>query len=859
MKTYIYKLLSGLLCLCLLLSVAGCGKQSATTDDDTEASALELDTGIPYAATGTSQGMDVVLENSRYQLLLDPETATVGVYVKAGGYLWKTNLTREEAAGINDETVMQEYMSQLLISYYNSNNAKVTYNSYRFAVLNDNPNNHTLWYYGLENGLRIVYTIGQNVNYTLVPRALSEEDYLELTGRMDPDDAEVFGFYYDQLVYDEIDDTQIDAYRNEFRNFQPGQTIYRLASSSRTVQQELYDYYLSDLGVNKQWVMDAYERIGKGFSWPEAPNFTVPVDFTLTQTGLHVNIPTDLIQYDYGSFRLNSIQVLPFFGTVGDEVDARILIPDGSGALVDTKTSTQASVALPFYGADNSIRTHEIAQNMQQASLPAYGLTTGTDAFVAYVSDGESMGSLECHPKNSVYPFAYVGGNFTIHPFETYASNGSTTKAVMQKYAAGPYEGNITLDYLFLNGEQIDYVDMAKAVRDYLFSDREMVSDDELRFYLETYGMVLRKENFLGYAYNKTTALTTFEQAREMYDILNQAGITDITVRYKNWYNDDYANKLAKIGNTVGAIGGNGGLKEFMQYVAEKGGTVYPNMELIMEKYSRSLSDATWHDKYIEGTMISYADSSHWAEGVTADYERLVVKSDVMLEKLDGILAKMNSLDVTGISLTTVGSQLFSDFAENRLKHRDAVQADMVTAMEKIRQNYKLLVDVGNAYALPYADDVLGISLSCSNLSFEQTEVPFVPIVLHGYVAYAGGALNLADYYDTQLLKSVEYGAGLYYSLNYAKAEMVKNTNYSELYSTNFEHWKNDAIRDYKAAAAVLNGCQASTIKDHDMVAEDVFLTTFDNGVAVVVNYREEAFTYNGTQVPARGFARVNG
>lgn len=854
MKTFIYKSFSVLLCLCLLFATAGCSEEEPKPETD---EIETLSTGSDFIALGTSQGMELVAENDAYRLLLDPDTATVAVYVKSSGYLWKSNLDPETASSITNEDVMYEYMSQLLISYYNSSNSEIIYDSYRYAVLENNEYNQSVKYYALDNGLRTVYKIGQSINYFYMPAVLTQEYFDELTSQMSEEDALVFGSYYETLVYEEISPELIDSYKLSYKNFAPGDTYYQLATNSRMVKERCYTEYLQELGVDDAYIDTIYTAAGYSYTKPDVPQFTVAVDFTLTPQGLTVNVPMDLVQFDKSSFRLHSIQVLPFFGAVQSGEAADMLLPDGSGALIDGQLYSTASISLPFYGADQSLWTTETAQNMQQATLPVYGISKGKNAFVAYVSDGESVGSVECHPKNSVYPFAYIGGTYTIHPYETYASNGASSQATMQKYASDPYEGNITINYMFLAGDQVDYTDMAKTVRSYLFSDRSKITDDTVKFYFETYGIVLRKENFLGYSYNKTKPLTTFEQAQAMYDTLNENGITNITVRYNNWYNDAYVNKIANIGKVSGAIGGSGGMEDFMAYVTEKGGTVYANAELVLEKYSTSLFNATWHSKFIEGTMVKHANSNLYSEGITADFERLVVKSDVIVEKLPGILKKTNQLGINNLALSTVGEQMFSDFTEDKVRYRDAVQDDMVTIMQQVKENGRLMVDTGNAYTLPYADDIMGVSLGCSNLSFEKTEVPFLQIVLHGFVSYSGDSMNLSDDYDMQLLKSAEYGANLAYTLNYADAEMVKNTNYSELYSTNFEHWKDAAIAEYQRVAAVLDGCQSSTIEDHKQLAADVYMTVYENGAAVVVNYSDKAYTYNNTTIDAKNFARV--
>ncbi len=862
MKTYIFKSILVLLCLSLVFSLAGCSAKKDDVvlgDDGEELSPIEqLSTGSDFVPLGTTeQGLEIVAENDQYQLLLDPETASISVLVKSTGHIWRSNLDEETAKAIPNEDVMNEYMSQLIITYYNSRNAPTKYNSYQFGVLANDGVNPTLKYYHRDNGLRVAYTIGESIDYFYTPVILTEKRYNDLLAQMTPEQVEGFSFMYEQLVYDDITPELIDSYKHQYKNFKSGDIYYELDTNSIQMKSETYQQYLKGL-VDDEYIEQAYEDAGYSFTRPDTPQFTLAVDYTLSANGLQVNVPMEELIYDEDNFRMYSIQVLPFFGSVTDGAQAEMLLPDGSGALVDTNTYSEAPISLPFYGADDSIWTMDTAENMQLAALPTYGINRGNNAFVAYVSQGEAVGSVECHPRTNVYPYSYIGSTFVAHPFETFASNGASAQATLQKYASDAYQGNITIDYMFLGGENLTYVDMAKRVQNHLFGDKEKVTDANLRFYMETYGTVLRKENFLGYAYNKDVALTTFEQAQGMYDYLNENQITNIAVRYNNWYGDKFVNKISKIGKVPGELGGKDGMQDFIAYVNGKGGTVYPNLELIMEKYSKSLSDATWHAKYIEGTMVNYTENELESDGVTAEYERLVVKSNVAVEKLPGILNKLNKLDVGAVSLSTVGEKMFTDFTENKVRYRDSVQADMQQIMAKVKENNKLMVSGGNAYALPYADDVLGVSMGCSNLNFEKCEIPFMQIVLHGYVSYAGTSMNLADDYQMQLLKSVEYGANMAYTLNYAGAEMVKNTNYSELYSTNFDHWKEKAVTDFNAVAAVLNGCQASTISDHKQLAKDVYMTVYENGVAVVVNYGTAAYNYNGTQIDAQGFARVN-
>ena len=73
--------------------------------------------------------------------------------------------------------------------------------------------------------------------------------------------------------------------------------------------------------------------------------------------------------------------------------------------------------------------------------------------------------------------------------------------------------------------------------------------------------------------------------------------------------------------------------------------------------------------------------------------------------------------------------------------------------------------------------------------------------------------------------------------MNYAKPEMVKDTNYSDLYSTSYERWLDTAISDYKRVSEALDGTQSSVItamsvcptefmSQHTKTAERLPLTT---------------------------------
>lgn len=152
-----------------------------------------------------------------------------------------------------------------------------------------------------------------------------------------------------------------------------------------------------------------------------------------------------------------------------------------------------------------------------------------------------------------------------------------------------------------------------------------------------------------------------------------------------------------------------------------QGNTLYASVDPVLDYYSTNPINATQHSKYIDGVLAKYygSGSDIWSDGVTVDLTRSILKSGVILDKLSGLLSKLDKYNFTAVSYETVGQILFSDFSSSDQKMRDDVKDDMTELLKQTKDSgKKILVDCGNAYALNYADDILEIPMSDSSLRF---------------------------------------------------------------------------------------------------------------------------------------------
>lgn len=235
------------------------------------------------------------------------------------------------------------------------------------------------------------------------------------------------------------------------------------------------------------------------------------------------------------------------------------------------------------------------------------------------------------------------------------------------------------------------------------------------------------------------------------------------------------------------------------------------------------------------------------------DYDGYVVSPNRLNGIVEEFLGRYAKLNNAYLSVSTLGSDLNSDFNEKAPVSRSEAQEAVTEAIRRLSGAGSLLTETGNAYALPYVDHVLNLPYDNSHFRVASTTVPFVQMVLHGYVEYGGEPMNLSENYTENLLKTIEVGGGLYYILNAAPSSVVKDTVLSSWYSTQDTVWMDSIREQYAAANTAYKQTAGACITRHTWLTADVAETLYDNGAAVCVNYGETAYTWRGKTVDAGG------
>ena len=102
-------------------------------------------------------------------------------------------------------------------------------------------------------------------------------------------------------------------------------------------------------------------------------------------------------------------------------------------------------------------------------------------------------------------------------------------------------------------------------------------------------------------------------------------------------------------------------------------------------------------------------------------------------------MKKYHKLDnVTGISVGTLGTALNSDFDDDEPYNREDARTFVKRALEYIAgsgdQALDVMVDGGNVYTWKYVRHILNAPLDSSRYIRSSYSVPFLGVVLHGYM-----------------------------------------------------------------------------------------------------------------------------
>ncbi|WP_391572367.1 DUF5696 domain-containing protein [Cohnella sp.] len=572
----------------------------------------------------------------------------------------------------------------------------------------------------------------------------------------------------------------------------------------------------------------------------EKERMSFVVQFTLTEHGLEAAVPSDGIK-ESGDYGLYSLQLLPYFGAVptGEEEEGYLFVPDGPGGLIyydRARPSVASGYEFPIYGDDPAHLDYSESRTVrrEQIAYPLYGLKRGEHAFAAIVKEGAYTAKIKgATPSNSTR-YHSVGVSFSYR--EEYGRKVSgITKETVKSVRKERTVDDLRVEYRLLSGEEADYVGMAHAYRDYLEGSGQLGERLPATGHVPLMLSLVGGGNKPQFGTSGFETATTFKQAEEIVEGLREAGIGSMNVIYRGWQNSGhtYTDERFPI---VSALGGDKGAQRFVSRMHELG------IKVLFDDYLAWKEEA-YSSFYKKTDGIRGIDSTV----LSGRGDGFIVNPVKAVRQQKRVVDALKEIGVDGIHYVDgPGSLSFSDYRANAPLTRGDTVHYYLALLDYVREQLGAAgVNRGEQYALKHADYIEELPHSSSSDFLIDETVPVYPIAVHGSVLYSAAAGNLRDVYEDEMLKAIEYGAVPAFTLTYAESRVLKGTDYQNLYSTQYEIWKDRVAEDYKNFDR-LAGVLHRRIADHKKVGDGVYVTVYEDGTRVTVDYRTKQFSVEG-------------
>lgn len=936
------------------IEVDDSGKEIIKTESEWVVHEDYEDQTIGKASTvnGLRRGLEdytLMMENDNYALYMVveyedtyPNMSAIAVEDKTTGYVYHSNPTATTgtfsniALSTSDGAVEYPIVSPVAIEAYDIANKRYEFNYYQHC-------SSAMRLYILktgENSLRVIYTIGNDPDADLAPPVLTVDTYNWIKGKLEAmgDEGKThLSTLRNQYKESDPDDLELED-RERFIDDYPTIEMYPMyiARTMNVRQKQLVKACMEAVGFTAEMLkaeMDAVEYSGPARS----VMYTIPVDLTLTEEGLNVTIDSSLILAPQKQ-KLYKIYLYRALGSMKPQTagsrangatglfinnDSYMIIPDGSGAIMPAAGNLTTDVfSGRVYGLDDTFQVTYDVSPEEQVVTPflAYD-RSNLGGMVAILADGGAQAFATARPANNTnnpgasinYDLVYAERSYLTYSGGQGASDAamvdmdnSSSGAVLSK------EENVavySVDYLFTPGDYT-VADYANLYRNYLIEHEimpsEVKSDSTVPFYVDLLGAINKDEVVFGVPTDSVKALTTYAEVKEIADALLEGGVENINMRYLYWCNDGFYNTLSENLQFVSAMGTPEEFRQLSAYLAGEDIGFYPDVNFITIakdnlfdglSYSmdaaRSL-DMTIARVYDRDLASGIADTPSLFSDNASSYTHTVISADMIPDLAKGFKADIDGyLTNKQISLGAIGSVIDSNYKVGRIVNRTQSLDNHILALEEF-SDYEIMVEKGNDYTWKYASHILNLPVGSSQYMSTTEAIPFLQMVLHGYIDYAASPLNEDGDYSTAILEMLETGSGVYFKWMGEENSILDLTTFSyKWYSVNYKNSLDKALEIYDEVSGLMNKVANKPITNYEVLeayhvfegertyyaegdeqyvegelnasynripVENVYATTYGGSVKFIVNYNDYdvELADEKTVIPAMGYLEVN-
>ena len=574
---------------------------------------------------------------------------------------------------------------------------------------------------------------------------------------------------------------------------------------------------------------------------------------------------------------LVSVTPIPFFGAATPEEKGYVFYPDKCGSIsyfdirhpenitpfkADIYTNHVSDIRT-FFSNSEEDEESENHEKFTSVRMPVFGIKNRNSAFVSIVAEGDSDAAISYTASSGIFKMNYANAMFYMRSkTQTTNSKGETSLVIDRNKNAM----NRRIRYLFLQDEKATYSGMAVKYREHL-EKYGLITKSK---YYETQKEIPMAANFyMGdlFTHAGITAqyrqLTTFPQVQSILEDMSSKGINSVIANLQGWSTSGNWGPRPNYKFTPeNTLGGTKGLKELTEYARKNNvATTIPGQFMFgREDYM------TYIDRDV-ATTRNYGDFNIFIKNGRG-HKWFMYNPIALYNSAMNATEKAKTYGVDGLTLGAEGTYIYEDYNKN-IKHKEGEHPSSAPIKKEDTKQIlnKLGYDIKDSLGFinyqgagintaVQADLFFGAPETDSRFLISDSAVPFMQIVLHGYVPYTGTHLNNMYDVKNQRLKQIEFGNLPIYNITNDELDS-KETYSDELFSTKYSQWSEDIVSTYNEYKTNIGDLWKEKITNHEMLTAKTVRVTYESGTKILVNYNDVAQKIDGTKVPANGYKVV--
>ncbi len=597
----------------------------------------------------------------------------------------------------------------------------------------------------------------------------------------------------------------------------------------------------------------------------------VTVEYLLRDDGLEIRIPMDGLQEDK-DYRIYEIKVAPFFAAVQNDTGSYLMVPSGSGALIKAERSAggEKTYYEAVYGEDVSEPITFQKRVQGQIHLPVFGAMnvpadgTASTGMLGIIEEGAECAMVYAQTGGLEKEYSTVYSSFRIRSKEkvVYNDQGHTKKSGIRYSNEVIDTEYLSVRYIPLNsdkGEDVTYNGMAARYRKYL-QERgylQNTTQDAPSLSINMLGSTQITKSLFGIPYQSDTAVTTLEETQQIVSELKALlGDKSMLVTLEGYGQGGLANTVVGGGFKLSSTVGN--KKDFaalVSYAAENG--IILSLDYELAKFQDNGSgirvgrDSAMCVSTLKAQIFTFnINTGLQDEKGLAWY---LVARDKLVSLMDKTIASIAKNKVSAISIGSLNRIVYSDFRNPGYASAGGFAADVKAMLDQANQYVSVVADEANDYVAVNSEYITEVPMHSTRFNMFSEDIPFYAMVFQGYIPLTSASINLSADPTDAYLQAVATGMGLQFTLCDTLHDATLWDQDTAFVSSRYEDWKDRITEMVNESADLYAKVGTQSITRYEQLGALSF-TTFANGVKVVVNYSEEAVTYNDMVIEANSF-----